>query len=233
MTSGFVIDGFKENSLSGAIHGAKKALPDEEIIRILKSAGITSLVVAAGGILGAGVEIGAQALKMSILAKSLLHVAVGTGIGGGAEYLHTGTVSVQGVVFAFVLSAVGQVIAITKIGTMNNDKVSFDKQVIKQAYQDLGLADDVVLTKKVLKDAYRKMSLLTHPDKPGGSDDAFIKMQMAYQLLSKSIQPTIISEEIAPGIQNSKSYPATISGLNQNFPTVIGDTSPSINIFIL
>ena len=36
-------------------------------------------------------------------------------------------------------------------------------------------------TPEILKKAYRKMSLKTHPDKTGGSADAFIKVKNAYE----------------------------------------------------
>lgn len=222
LSSGYVIEGFKENGIEGAIEGVKLALPDEEIIRILKSSGITTLAVATGGILGAGVEIGAQALNMSILTKSLVHIALGIGVGAGAEYLHTGSVSEQGVVFAFVLSSIGQVIAITKVGTMDNGKVTFDKQAIQQARQDLGLADDVVLTEEVLKKAYRKMSIQTHPDR-GGTAEAFVKVKSAYDLLMQYAQPaTATGVKLSSSQATTKSNSTAPAEANPNLPTIIG-----------
>jgi len=262
LSSGYVIEGFKdiENGLGGVIEGVKQALPDEEITRILISSGITSLTVAAGGMLGAGVEIGAKTIEnalvvrnlvniltggevtanisnMIILGKTAMHVVVGTGVGAAAEYLHTGTVSIEGVVFAFVFSAVGQLIALTKIGVMDNGKVKFDKQTIQQARQDLGLDDDVVLTEKVLKKAYRKMAVQTHPDR-GGTNEAFNRVCSAYDLLTKylnSTTETVVTTASSKTTAQTTNPTTTTTNptppveVNPNLPVVINDTKGTLS----
>lgn len=242
LTSGYVFKGFKENGIEGLKDGVKQALPDEEIIRILKSTGISSLAVAAGGLLGAGVEIGAASIEKTLLARALragkstvdiskavllgktvLHIGVGTGVGAGAEYMHVGEISIGGVVFAFALSAIGQVVALNKIGVADNGKVIFDKQAIEQARKELGIADDVVLTEKVLKKAYRERSFQTHPDH-GGTKEAFSQTSMAYELLKKYAQTTTA---VAP--VKSEVNPATTPKTEniQNLPAIVQNNIPA------
>lgn len=54
-----------------------------------------------------------------------------------------------------------------------------------QARQELGLANEH-FTEKDLKAAFRKRSLETHPDKAGGSNEQFIRVSEAYQVLSQT-----------------------------------------------
>ena len=52
-----------------------------------------------------------------------------------------------------------------------------------EALKELGL--QAGFTEKQLKSAYKKRSLVTHPDKAGGSNDKFVLVSEAYQVLSE------------------------------------------------
>jgi len=54
-----------------------------------------------------------------------------------------------------------------------------------QARRELGLSgDSSFIDPAELKAAYRRRSLETHPDKAGGSNEAFVRVSEAYQVLS-------------------------------------------------
>ena len=165
LSSGYVTQGLKKDGFKGAIAGVKEALPQEEVERILKSAGINGATVIAGGLVGAGIEVVGQTLQVSKALKGVAHVISGTTVGAGAEYAHTGTITIEGLAFAFVLSATGQIIAMKKVGVADNGKVTFDKQALTNARKTLGIADDVPITDDILKNAYRSMAKQYHPDK--------------------------------------------------------------------
>lgn len=62
---------------------------------------------------------------------------------------------------------------------MNNDiREVFHYFVRSESYDILQIEPPI--TQEDLKKAYRKMSLKTHPDKTGGTNEAFIKVKNAY-----------------------------------------------------
>lgn len=68
----------------------------------------------------------------------------------------------------------------------------------------LGITSSIV-TEKDLRKAYRKKSRTCHPDKPGGSNQAFQKLQEAYHLLSNKHKALIASRVNKP--QHRNYYP--------------------------
>lgn len=52
----------------------------------------------------------------------------------------------------------------------------------------LGLSEGA--TDQAIHSAYRKAILRTHPDKPGGSDAAFLNVQEAYRLIKETVDAT-------------------------------------------
>ena len=48
-------------------------------------------------------------------------------------------------------------------------------------YEDLGIERSA--TSSDIKKAYKALAASTHPDKPGGEHEAFIKVQTAYEVL--------------------------------------------------
>jgi DnaJ domain len=63
--------------------------------------------------------------------------------------------------------------------------VSGSTMTRREALRELGLFPNP--TGSELKAAYRKRSLATHPDKPGGSSDAFVRVSQAYDILLTSL----------------------------------------------
>jgi DnaJ domain len=55
----------------------------------------------------------------------------------------------------------------------------------REALRELGLFPNP--TGPEVKAAYRKRSLATHPDKPGGSSAAFVRVSQAYEMISTSL----------------------------------------------
>jgi DnaJ domain len=55
----------------------------------------------------------------------------------------------------------------------------------REALRELGLFPNP--TGSEVKAAYRKRSLATHPDKPGGSSDAFVRVSQAYEIILTSL----------------------------------------------
>ncbi len=70
----------------------------------------------------------------------------------------------------------------------------------EEALGTLGIRDSDGLTHEQLKLAYKRASLTTHPDKPGGSAAAFDTLRRAYQYVEKildRVKPRIGAEETA------------------------------------
>jgi hypothetical protein len=73
----------------------------------------------------------------------------------------------------------------------------------REALKELGL--QAGFTEKQLKSAYRSRSLVTHPDKAGGSNDKFVLVSEAYQVLS---------EESGGGSSSSSKFSSDGGGMN-------------------
>jgi curved DNA-binding protein CbpA len=63
-------------------------------------------------------------------------------------------------------------------------------------YACIGVTHDA--TADELRRAYRKVSLASHPDKPGGSEEAFSRVSAAYKVLHAEGQPEAPPVNLAP-----------------------------------
>lgn len=79
---------------------------------------------------------------------------------------------------------------------------------IYNAMQTLGLTDSKEINDKTLKAAFRKKSLVAHPDKPTGSEALFNKVKAAQELLSNTLKDKgrIEAESIHQGLDKYKSF---------------------------
>lgn len=141
LTSGHVTQGYKNGGFKGALKGAKEALPKEKIEEILKSAGINGATAIAGGLASSGIEVAGQTLKLGKGLKSLAFVSTDIAVGAGAEYVQTGTVTIEGVAFSAVLSASGQIVALKKLGKVDETKTAKPQEVVAHDEAALPLAD--------------------------------------------------------------------------------------------
>jgi len=82
-----------------------------------------------------------------------------------------------------------------------------------QARRELGLEPLDEITTAQLKAAYRKRSLETHPDKAGGSNEAFVRVSEAYQVLSASTDDEK-DENTAGGTQFNRRSDANDDGMS-------------------
>ena len=64
------------------------------------------------------------------------------------------------------------------------------KMTRPEAYRllDLGGRGGGALDEKAITKAYRKSARTTHPDKPGGSKDKFVKVLAAYEFLKTDVK---------------------------------------------
>jgi curved DNA-binding protein CbpA len=70
----------------------------------------------------------------------------------------------------------------------------------EEALGTLGISDSDGLTHDRLKTAYKRASLVAHPDKPGGSEAAFDALRRAYQYVEKildRVKPRMSADETA------------------------------------
>ena len=139
LTSGYVTQGLKNGGLTGALTGAKEALPKEKMEEILKSAGINGATAIAGGLAGTGIEVGSQTLKIGKGLKTIAFVSSDIGIGAGAEYAQTRTVTIQGIAFSAILSATGQIVALKKLGKIEEAKTAKVQEVAAHSETTLPL----------------------------------------------------------------------------------------------
>lgn len=198
LSSGYVLqsvqDGYKKSGIIGAVNGfgkgAQKVLSREEIEKILKNAGISGATVIAGGLLGSGIELAGKTLQVGQVIKGAALVTGDALVGIGAEYLQTGTITVQGTIFSVTLSAAGQIVAIYKIGQINKNNPKALAEEINNAKATFKLSKEGPLTKEALEKALQAY-LEAHPNLEKAQMD---KIRALYALLDDSIKPTTISK---------------------------------------
>ena len=77
-----------------------------------------------------------------------------------------------------------------------------------EALEVLGIREDEGLTVDLIKSAYKRRSLRVHPDKPGGSKDAFDELQKAYLYVVKILKR--INPEISAAEKDRQTAPVTM-----------------------
>jgi hypothetical protein len=79
----------------------------------------------------------------------------------------------------------------------------------------LGLTESA--TEKEIKKAYHKAALLTHPDKPTGSEREFLEVQQAYTFLTDAPAPPTTTDAPAPPTTFVDLIAALFKDLNVDF----------------
>ena len=109
----------------------------------------------------------------------------------GTEYAMTGEITVEGATFAVVLAVVGGAIEVVKISQAvkaSKAEMQADTEArIQSARETLGIPDDVELNEQTLKKYYREAARKCHPDRIGGSEIDFVRVNDANQFLLERI----------------------------------------------
>jgi len=77
-----------------------------------------------------------------------------------------------------------------------------------EALEVLGIREDEGLTVDLIKAAYKRRSLRVHPDKPGGSKEAFDELQKAYLYVVKILKR--INPEVSAADKERQTAPVTM-----------------------
>lgn len=95
---------------------------------------------------------------------------------------------------------------------------------MKNPYEVLGLKKNA--TDKQIKDAFKKMSKKVHPDK-GGSDEAFIEVKKAYEILSDPIKRKMYDTH--GFVEEKKVEQSIYNEVHQMFFTIISTNPMAYN----
>lgn len=195
--------------------------PKADILEVLKSAGINGATVVGSGFGSIGIKILGQMYKISPLLEGAAQIAGDILVGMGSELAQSGTVTIEGTVFAVGLSAAGQLVSLKKIGQIK-EGINAGSE-IESARAMLGIPENAQLTADVIEKA---LALKIKDIKPDADGNVKVsnELKIAKAQLEAAAEITQSRSEAAAADEGTKKTQQSVNPASKSkFENIVDD----------